>query len=221
MKTDTVTATPAEKEIPHPGIECHPLTPFLPENTQLLMLGSFPPSRRRWCMEFFYPNFTNDMWRIFGLVFFGDKDYFVDAEKKTFRKDDIIHFLKTAGIGLYDTALVVCRTKNTASDKDLDIIETVNTDSLLKRIPHCHTIVTTGEKATNIIAARYGITAPGVGETATAVTAGRTINIVRMPSSSRAYPVNIMKKAEFYSRMFENARFKVHAVKQTYNTQGI
>lgn len=61
-------------------IEQHPLQPFLPPGTRLLMLGSFPPSRRRWCMDFFYPNFINDMWRIFGLVFFGDKERFVDRE---------------------------------------------------------------------------------------------------------------------------------------------
>ena len=31
------------------------------------MLGSFPPQQKRWSMAFFYPNFQNDMWRIFGL----------------------------------------------------------------------------------------------------------------------------------------------------------
>ena len=53
--------------------ERHPLEPFLPENARLLMLGSFPPKRVRWSMEFFYPNLQNDMWRIMGLLFFGDK----------------------------------------------------------------------------------------------------------------------------------------------------
>ena len=33
--------------------ERHPLEPFLPENARLLMLGSFPPKRIRWSMEFF------------------------------------------------------------------------------------------------------------------------------------------------------------------------
>ncbi len=40
------------------NVERHPLEPFLPENARLLMLGSFPPQRKRWCMEFFYPNRT-------------------------------------------------------------------------------------------------------------------------------------------------------------------
>lgn len=53
--------------------ERHPLEPFLPENARLLMLGSFPPKRIRWSMEFFYPNLQNDMWRIVGYLATGDK----------------------------------------------------------------------------------------------------------------------------------------------------
>ena len=54
--------------------ETHPLPPFLPPHAQLLMLGSFPPPRERWKMDFYYPNFQNDMWRIFGCVFFDNRD---------------------------------------------------------------------------------------------------------------------------------------------------
>ena len=60
----------------HLPIEHHPLPPFLPQGARVLMLGSFPPPRERWCMEFFYPNPQNDMWRIMGQVFFGDKTHF-------------------------------------------------------------------------------------------------------------------------------------------------
>ena len=63
-------------------IEQHPLEPFLPTNAKLLMLGSFPPQRKRWSMEFYYPNWNNDMWRIVGLIFFVDKEHFVVKEKR-------------------------------------------------------------------------------------------------------------------------------------------
>ena len=43
-----------------PAVERHPLEPFMPEGAKILMLGSFPPKRERWSMEFFYPNFNND-----------------------------------------------------------------------------------------------------------------------------------------------------------------
>ena len=61
--------------------ELHPLGFFLPENTRLLMLGSFPPPKARWSMDFYYPNIQNDMWRILGLIFYGNKDAFLRDKK--------------------------------------------------------------------------------------------------------------------------------------------
>ena len=51
-------------------IESHPFEPWLPKNAHLLMLGTFPPSPKRWCIPWYYPNFQNDMWRIFGIILF-------------------------------------------------------------------------------------------------------------------------------------------------------
>lgn len=48
------------------NVEWHPLKPFLPKRGEILFLGSFPPQRKRWCMDFYYPNFINDHWRIRG-----------------------------------------------------------------------------------------------------------------------------------------------------------
>lgn len=186
-----------------PDIECHPLQPFLPENTRLLMLGSFPPARHRWCMEFFYPNFINDMWRIFGIVFFNDKEHFVDNEAKTFRREDIMAFLKEKGIGLYDTACAVRRTKNTASDKDLEIVEETDLEMLLDKIPGCEAVVTTGQKASEVFAGKFGIKVPKVGFSEPFVFNGREIRLFRMPSSSRAYPMAIDRKAVSYGQMFD------------------
>ena len=42
-------------------IETHPFEPFLPADARLLMLGTFPPAPKRWCMPWYYPNYTNDM----------------------------------------------------------------------------------------------------------------------------------------------------------------
>lgn len=184
--------------------EEHPLKPFLPENTRLLMLGSFPPARNRWCMDFFYPNFINDMWRIFGLVFFGDKFHFVDNDAKTFKREDIISFLNEKGIGLYDTACKICRTKNTASDKDLEIVEATDLGKLLDTIPSCRAVITTGQKATDTFAAYFGISQPKLGESVDFSLGERNLKLFRMPSSSRAYPMKIERKAEYYERAFRS-----------------
>ena len=79
------------------GVEYHPLRPFLPDNARILFLGSFPPQRKRWCMDFYYPNFINDHWRIEGQLFFGDKNHFVDLENKCFKIDEIIAFCQEKG----------------------------------------------------------------------------------------------------------------------------
>ena len=185
--------------IPDTPVERHPLLPFLPPHARLLMLGSFPPSRQRWCMDFFYPNFQNDMWRIFGIVFFGDRNHFVDLTAKRFRKDVIVDFLYRQGIALYDTACAVVRTKNTASDKDLEVVGQTDVDALLRQLPSCTAIVTTGQKATDILSAHFGIAQPPVGSCTPFVFDGRTIRLYRMPSSSRAYPLPLEQKARYYA----------------------
>ena len=170
--------------------ENHPLEPFLPGNAILLMLGSFPPQKKRWSMDFFYPNWSNDMWRIFGLVFFNQKDYFVV-------------FLKEKGIALYDTACVVKRLQNNASDKFLEIVEPTDIGLLLKQLPVCRAITTTGEKATDTICTQMHIEKPSVGSKSGFEYEDRRLHLYRMPSSSRAYPLKLEKKAETYRIMFE------------------
>lgn len=188
-------------------VEWHPLKPFLPENAKVLFLGSFPPQRKRWCMDFFYPNWINDHWRIEGEVFFGDKNRFVDESSKTFLLDDIVSFLSNKGIALFDTAMAVRRLQNNASDKFLEVVVSTDIDSLLASVPHCRAIVTTGEKATVTLCEKYGIkempkvgSYVGIPERFNAD--GEQLLLYRLPSSSRAYPLAFAKKVEAYRTMF-------------------
>ena len=191
-------------------VERHPLQPFVPEGARLLMLGSFPPARHRWCMDFFYPNFTNDMWRIMGLCFFGDKNRFVDEQARTFRLDDILTLLRTRGIAIYDTATSVVRTQGTASDKDLQVVEPTPLDGLLARMPQLEAVVTTGEKATGLFTAHFGIPAPRVGTWVPFTFEGRELRLYRMPSSSRAYPMRVERKADYYRAMLCDIYHDIH-----------
>jgi G:T/U-mismatch repair DNA glycosylase len=184
-------------------IETHPFEPFLPDNARLLMLGTFPPAPKRWCMEFYYPNFQNDMWRIFGLIFFDDKNHFVIEEKKKFDIDKIIPFLNDQGIAIFDTALRIRRTKNTASDKDLEIVQKSDLDGMLHKLSLCKAVVTAGQLATTVFADHFGIECPRVGKSVDFNFEGRTLQLYRMPSSSRAYPMSVENKAEIYRPMFE------------------
>ena len=182
--------------------ELHPLEPFLPVGARLLMLGSFPPQRVRWSMDFFYPNLQNDMWRIVGLIFFQDKEHFLNPEKKVFDKDRIIEFLNDKGIALYDTASAIRRLQDNASDKFLEVIEQTDISLLLKQIPMCKAIVTTGQKATDIIREQIEVKEPTVGTSEPFEFGDKAMKLYRMPSSSRAYPLALEKKAVAYRVMF-------------------
>ena len=183
------------------NVERHPLEPFLPTGARILMLGSFPPKRERWSMEFFYPNWINDMWRIMGLLFYADKHHFEIKGHKTFDRERIIEFCTTKGIALYDTATEVRRLKDNASDKFLEIVTPTDIDSLIAQLPDATAIVTTGQKATDIIIERFGCSEPQIGSKADIIIGERTIHFWRMPSSSRAYPLAIDKKAAHYATM--------------------
>lgn len=189
-------------------VEWHPLIPFLPKTTRVLFLGSFPPQRKRWCMDFFYPNYINDHWRLEGEVFFVDAQRFVDAERKTFLLREIVAHLKAKGIGFFDTAIAVRRLADNASDKHLEVVVPTDIEAMAAHLPHLSAIVTTGEKATETIANALGIKdkrgrvqLPSVGTALPSPIDG--IELYRLPSSSRAYPMALAKKAEAYKAMFD------------------
>lgn len=171
------------------------------------MLGSFPPPRTRWCMEWFYPNFQNDMWRIWGYIATGDKNHFVRPDGKSFDKERIEAFCRERGIALYDTAEEVVRLKNNASDNFLQILRPTNLAALLERIPECHSVVATGQKAAEALRQMTGAEVlPPVGKNCEVDFGSRKLLIWRMPSSSRAYPRPAEWKAVFYRQLLPAAK---------------
>lgn len=186
-------------------IETHPLTPFLPGNAKLLMLGSFPPPQNRWKMNFYYPNYQNDMWRIFGLIFFSNKNHFLDLPNKNFKEIQIREFLLQIGIGIFDTAYQIKRLQGNASDKFLEIVTPTDLSALLEQIPMCHTIMTTGDKATDTLMQHFPDQPikPMIGQSVLVNYGNRELSLYRLPSSSRAYPLALEKKADIYKQFFQ------------------
>lgn len=186
-----------------PKKEYHPFPPFLPPDAKILMLGSFPPKSIRWSMDFYYPNMQNDMWRIMGLIFFGDKNHFITGKK--FDEAGIRQFCAAKKIALGDTAESVVRIKDNASDKFLEIIDKIDLEAILRRIPRCTSIVTTGQKATDTLLSIISASEPRVGSFTEFTFAGRMMRLYRMPSSSRAYPKPLEEKAAVYRIMLDEA----------------
>ncbi len=204
----------------------HPLEPFVPEGAEYLFLGSFPPPHARWSMEFFYPNFQNDMWRIMGLIFYGDKQHFVVPGERRFDYDRVVEFCREKKLAFYDSAYMVKRLRGNASDLHLKIIEPADLHSILDRMPACRAIVSTGgksaEQALEVLGTRAIVsTGSKSAEQALEVLGTRAwlaaeadmpaclssadqsrIPLIRRPSTSRAYPMPLEKKAEAYAELF-------------------
>ena len=184
------------------AIERHPWPPFIPAGARYLFLGTFPPQEHRWSMPFFYPNRTNDFWRIMGLIFFGNRDALWDVDKGRFNLDAIKSLLNREHIALWDTGMAVRRLKGNASDKFLEIVEPIDLATLLDENPTISHIITTGEKATGVIAVQAGVELPSIGAPVACRVGCHAISLWRMPSSSRAYPLSLDKKAEAYKKIF-------------------
>ena len=182
--------------------EAHPLEPFLPEGARLLMLGSFPPARSRWSMEFYYPNFQNDMWRVMGLVFYGDRERFVAPDGRHFDREAVETFCRERGIALSDTAAEVVRARGNASDRFLEVVRPFDLAGMLERLPACRAVAATGQKAADTLAAVAWCEPPAVGCFSEFEFSGRMVRFYRMPSTSRAYPKPLAEKAAVYGKMF-------------------
>lgn len=152
------------------------------------------------------------------MIHFGDKGYFDISGEKRFDKEQILAFCKNKGIALFDTARKVCRLKDNADDNFLEIVEGTDVLAILEPMPECTTIVTTGGKASEELQTYFEkkgikVKIPKVGEFVelkvsktsppSEVLVETHIRWWRMPSSSRAYPMKLEKKADYYKRLFE------------------
>ena len=182
-------------------IENHPWEPFIPADARVLIMGTFPPGRHRWSMDFYYPNPLNDFWRIMSLIFMGDKDALYDKSTKKFDEEGVKRLAAEHHIALNDTARSAIRLKGNASDKFLEILEPVPLFELLSKMPNCRDIATTGEKAAAVIAELTGTKIPKMGE----FVEKDDLRIWRMPSTSRAYPMKLEIKAEYYRNLLRTA----------------
>ena len=187
-------------------IETRPFPPFLPKKATVMMMGTFPPAAEKRAMEFHYPNFQNDMWRVYGLIFFNDKDHFKKGDEKAFDPEKIKAFLDQKGIASCPTVYKAIREHGNASDAFLEVVEPVNLKEVLGQVPDVAHICTTGGKATEILLGLLPekVKLPKTNETINFVYNGRQLSLTRLPSTSRAYPLSLVKKAEAYENFFKS-----------------
>lgn len=201
------------------NIETHPFGPVLPPDATVMMMGSFPPTEDKWAMRFHYPNFQNDMWRIYGRVFFDDADYFRVGGEKRFDPERIRDFMFERGIASCPTVVQAIRETGNASDKNLTVVTPVALDNILAQVPKVETLFTTGGKATEVllnmldtppVKSKYPKTNQSIDYPYQGLNADNTqkaavndLTLYRLPSTSRAYPLALDKKVAAYKAFFE------------------
>ena len=216
---DTANDNSNNAALPTLEIETHPFEPVLPPNATVMKMGTFPPTSDKWAMRFHYPNFYNDMWRIYGKVFFDDVDYFRVGDDKRFDPERIRAFMFERGIASCPTVKQAIRETGNASDKNLTIVTPVNLDLILPQVPKVQTLFTTGGKATEVLLnlleeppkkSKYPKTNQSMDypyqwhdEDKLESTKVNELTLYRLPSTSRAYPLALDKKAAAYRAFFE------------------
>ena len=199
-------------------VETHPFEPVLPPNATVMMMGTFPPTSDKWAMSFHYPNFYNDMWRIYGRVFFDDADYFRVGDEKRFDPKRIRDFMFERGIASCPTVKQAIRETGNASDKNLTVVTPVDLDNILLQVPKVQTLFTTGGKATEVLLglldepiakSKYpktndSMNYPYKWQSASDKEADvNDLTLYRLPSTSRAYPLSLDKKVAAYKAFFK------------------
>ncbi len=199
-------------------VETHPFGPVLPPDATVMMMGTFPPTADKWAMRFHYPNFYNDMWRIYGSVFFDDVNYFRVGDEKRFDPERIRAFMFERGIASCPTVSQAIRETGNASDKNLTVVTPVNLDSILPQVPKVETLFTTGGKATEVLLnllaeppakSKYPKTNQSMDypyewqSDNNKKTDLNNLTLYRLPSTSRAYPLALDKKVAAYKDFFK------------------
>jgi len=198
-------------------VETHPFEPVLPPNATVMMMGTFPPTADKWAMSFHYPNFYNDMWRIYGRVFFDDADHFRIGDEKRFDPERIRDFMFERGIASCPTVKQAIRETGNASDKNLTVVTPVDLDIILPQVPKVETLFTTGGKATEVLLGlldepiakskhpktNQSMDYPYQWQKGNQTDIVNDLTLYRLPSTSRAYPLSLDKKVAAYKAFFK------------------
>lgn len=187
------------------NIETHPFPPVLPPQATVMMSGSFPPTADKRSMQFHYPNYQNDMWRVYGDIFYHDPKHFEVAGEKRFDAERIHAFLMARGIALCPSVRRAVREKNNAADAHLRVIEPLDLPAIVQQLPQLRHIFTTGGKATEVLLGFTGDAKASLktGESLAFRLGERELSLTRLPSTSRAYPLKLAQKIAAYRQFFQ------------------
>lgn len=125
--------------------ESHPWKWFAPAHSKVLIVGTFPPTKRNWSYDFFYPNKANFFWRMMAHIAESPLQYFSGVEAVEERK----HILEKLGIAITDMGHTIVRSNNSSLDENITAIQFMNIFQILEENPSIQKIIFTSSSGPN------------------------------------------------------------------------
>ncbi len=119
--------------------ESHPWNWFAPTHSKTLIVGTFPPTKRNWKYDFFYPNTSNLFWRMMARIAGSELMHFSGEEAINERRN----ILEKLGVAITDMGSKVLRSDNSSLDENLAIVEYMDIFRILDENPGISKIMCT------------------------------------------------------------------------------
>ena len=119
--------------------EIHPWNWYVPAGARTVVIGTFPPTRRNWSFDFFYPNKNNYFWKIIARI--ADRPLrYVSGEEAVNERKELLNQLKT---GVSDMGQIIRRKSDSSLDENLEIIAYMDIFKLLQENPSVRKLIFT------------------------------------------------------------------------------
>ena len=119
--------------------ELHPWNWFAPEGSKVLIVGTFPPTKRNWSFDFFYLNKANFFWRIIAQIAEVELQYATGDLAVEERKG----ILRKLRLAVTDMGQHIVRSNNSSLDENLAIVKYMNIFQILDENPGISKIIFT------------------------------------------------------------------------------
>ena len=119
--------------------EQHPWNCYGPQDSHTLLVGTFPPTKRNWSFDFFYPNKRNFFWKILASITSRPLDQESGEAAVAERKA----MLDALNITITDMGKTIARMDNNSQDENLYPIAYMDIFQILKERPLIRKIIFT------------------------------------------------------------------------------
>jgi len=119
--------------------EIHPWKWYIPIGAETVVIGTFPPTRRNWSFEFFYPNKNNYFWKIIARIA-GRPLLCASGEEAVNERKELLNRLK---LGVSDMGQIIHRKTDSSLDENLEIVAYMDIFKLLQENPSIRKLIFT------------------------------------------------------------------------------